>query len=519
MPKSSSASPTPDRAQLRRGWRRAVLGAPCSTASLSSSRSRRAGRPLERRQSATSAGRSGWASWRRERLTPIDRAVLARRPNAAALSWQACISVHAPISTISADSSATGMKSAGADITPPGRVPAQQRLVADDRAGRPAARSAGRRAAAARATAPAPAPPRSAGARARAGAGACRRPPRARGPRPWRGRRRRRRRPAARRGRAARRRRARSRSTPTAGARSRRRPAARGSPRSGDGRARSPCCSSMSSQTITNSSPPSRATVSAGRTVATSRRRERDQQRVARGVAVEVVDALEVVEVDEQHAAPSPRRGPCAPARGSAARGTARGWPARSAGRAAPRGASAPRRAAVPSRSRARWRSPRRKFSSSSPSSPSSTTQISPKTSSPVRISNARRVAARRRPRRPARSPSRSIADALERRASRASARPPPTRGRRRRRPTAPARPSAATAADLRATGAAARVSASRCAVMSRPIASSSGPASVSTIPQLISPTNSLPSRRRPSARIVKRSGWSVAKYSSMLRV
>ena len=41
-------------------------------------------------------------------------------PNAAALSWQACISVQAPISTISADSSATGMKSAGADITPPG---------------------------------------------------------------------------------------------------------------------------------------------------------------------------------------------------------------------------------------------------------------------------------------------------------------------------------------------------------------------------------------------------------------
>ena len=47
---------------------------------------------------------------------------------------------------------------------------------------------------------------------------------------------------------------------------------------------------------------------------------------------------------------------------------------------------------------------------------------------------------------------------------------------------------------------------------MSRPIASSSGPASVSTIPQLISPTNSDPSRRRPSARIVKRSGCSVAK-------
>jgi hypothetical protein len=54
---------------------------------------------------------------------------------------------------------------------------------------------------------------------------------------------------------------------------------------------------------------------------------------------------------------------------------------------------------------------------------------------------------------------------------------------------------------------------------MSRPIASSSGPPPVSTMPQLISPTNSEPSLRRPHTSVEKRSGCSVAKYSSMLRV
>jgi hypothetical protein len=63
------------------------------------------------------------------------------------------------------------------------------------------------------------------------------------------------------------------------------------------------------------------------------------------------------------------------------------------------------------------------------------------------------------------------------------------------------------------------RRSAARRSETSRPIASSSLPASVSTIPQLISPTNSDPSRRRPHASLEKRSGCSVAKYSSMLRV
>ena len=56
------------------------------------------------------------------------------------------------------------------------------------------------------------------------------------------------------------------------------------------------------------------------------------------------------------------------------------------------------------------------------------------------------------------------------------------------------------------------RSSAARRSEMSRPMASSSGPATVCTIPQLISPMNSVPSRRTPHASAVKRSGWSVAK-------
>ena len=62
------------------------------------------------------------------------------------------------------------------------------------------------------------------------------------------------------------------------------------------------------------------------------------------------------------------------------------------------------------------------------------------------------------------------------------------------------------------------RTSASRRAEMSRPIASSSVPASLVTMPQLISPTNSEPSLRNPHASVENRSGCSVSKYSSMLR-
>ena len=71
--------------------------------------------------------------------------------------------------------------------------------------------------------------------------------------------------------------------------------------------------------------------------------------------------------------------------------------------------------------------------------------------------------------------------------------------------------PSAATAAccsDCRRS----RDSDSRRSEMLRPIASSSGPSSLLTMPQLISPMNSEPSLRRPYARSVKRSGWSSSK-------
>src|SRR4051812_45685342 len=62
----------------------------------------------------------------------------------------------------------------------------------------------------------------------------------------------------------------------------------------------SAAASSTCSQTTTNSSPPRRVTVSAGRT--TDRSRELDEHGIARRVPVRVVDLLEVVEVDEDHA-------------------------------------------------------------------------------------------------------------------------------------------------------------------------------------------------------------------------
>ena len=176
--------------------------------------------------------------------------------------------------------------------------------------------------------------------------------------------------------------------------------------------------------------------------------------------------------------------------------------PVRGSCSASQRICSSPRRR--PSATASTFATPRRKFSWSALTSPSTTTQSSPKTSSPVRISTFS-PAPFAGPKDASVSPSRATtartSGSVSRIRSTASVARSPT--------SAPARarsPSAATAAtwrDWRCTLA----SASRCAVMSRPIASSSGPASVSTIPQLISPTNSEPSLRKPSARIVNRSG------------
>ena len=58
----------------------------------------------------------------------------------------------------------------------------------------------------------------------------------------------------------------------------------------------------MSSTRIANSSPPSRAIRSLGRTKRPHAPGELDQQGVARAVAEAVVDQLEPVEVEEQHA-------------------------------------------------------------------------------------------------------------------------------------------------------------------------------------------------------------------------
>ena len=98
---------------------------------------------------------------------------------------------------------------------------------------------------------------------------------------------------------------------------------------------------SRSSQRITNSSPPKRATVSTGRTAEAIRGAIVAQQRVADLVAERVVDDLEVVEVDEQHRQRPRARG--GPARARGGRTAACGWAGRSARRAAPGGAAAAR--------------------------------------------------------------------------------------------------------------------------------------------------------------------------------
>ena len=200
---------------------------------------------------------------------------------------------------ISPDSSATGMNSAGSMAGPPRRC---QRSSASC----PTARAVGERhhrledelelAPLERALEVGLGLARG---RRRAGAGPRRRSPRRRCRAPWPGRPRRRRGRSARRGRCRRSCRTRSRCWPRAGSR-RARPAPAPRPPRRQPSA-SAVRSSTSSQTTTNSSPPSRATVSAGRTAAAIRPAERDQQRVAGGMAEEVVDALEVVEVDEQH--------------------------------------------------------------------------------------------------------------------------------------------------------------------------------------------------------------------------
>ena len=67
--------------------------------------------------------------------------------------------------------------------------------------------------------------------------------------------------------------------------------------------ARSPiaACSSVPSSSNANSSPPSRASVSAGRVTMAKRLRNLLQELVAGAVAEGVVDLLEAIEVDEQH--------------------------------------------------------------------------------------------------------------------------------------------------------------------------------------------------------------------------
>ena len=110
-------------------------------------------------------------------------------------------------------------------------------------------------------------------------------------------------------------------------------------------------CGSSKSSTITmNSSPPRRASRSVSRSAVGSAARHVLQQLVADPVTERVVDVLEAVEVDEQHAdaaaaALAPARSPA-----SAARAASGGWAARSARRASPCTAAALRPGSASSR-------------------------------------------------------------------------------------------------------------------------------------------------------------------------
>ena len=256
--------------------------------------------------------------------------------------------------------------------------------------------------------------------------------------------------------------------------------------------------SSTSSQTTTNSSPPSRATVSAGRTAATIRWRERDQQRVAGGVAEEVVDALEVVEVDEQHRGVAALALGHARARGGCGRGRACGWRARSAGRAAPawRICSSSVQAREADREHVGDRLQERALLLAE--------RILRRRCGDERAvdlvagvdRHADVLAARSSAPQAAISRGPSSTSTRSTPSRRAPARPPP---RSARRPDAAQRALAERRDRRLLLGLPAQplLGLSRSET-SRPIASSSGPSSLSTMPQLISPMNSLPSLRRP---------------------
>ena len=120
MPKSSSTSRTPS--SLSAATLRAVEGETSSSAvSVTSSESAPGGRPLRSSAAATVLTRPGSAIWRGDRFTDV-------QPGPAAAATQACSITHEPIGTISPDSSATGMKSAGASAA--ARPPRRQRSSA-----------------------------------------------------------------------------------------------------------------------------------------------------------------------------------------------------------------------------------------------------------------------------------------------------------------------------------------------------------------------------------------------------
>ena len=208
---------------------------------------------------------------------------------------------------------------------------------------------------------------------------------------------------------------------------------------------------------------------------------------------------LEVVEVDEQHAGRDALARRSARARARAGRAAACGWRARSAGRAA-----------------ASWRirsSPRSRASAVAEDVGDRAHEARLLLGELARENAGDQLAsvADPQPHVDAGRPppkARTVAGAHLARArpaaSAAAARPPRPRARARSAPASARSPIAATARSRR--------SAARRAETSRPIASSSLPAAVWTMPQLISPTNSVPSSRTPHASVENRSGCSVAK-------
>ena len=265
--------------------------------------------------------------------------------------------------------------------------------------------------------------------------------------------------------------------------------------------------SSTDSQTTTNSSPPRRATVSAGRTVATIRWASAISSSSPAAWPKTSLTRLKLSTSTNSTAALPPSRSDIASAWRMRSRQSVRfARPVSESCSACWRICSSVCRREKPiARTLA---TACRNEPSSSPNAPSvdDAATSAPCTRSPVWIGTLTLLAAR----------SSAPQAAISRGPSSTSTRSTPSTARTRSAASllssAGARPRSARSPSAATTACCSDCRRSRCSVWSRsemlrPIASSSGPSSLSTMPQLISPMNSVPSLHRPYARSVKRSG------------